>query len=39
MSTAKMRVLRPQIGEINAKIPSDKPMERQQAMALYKRAG
>jgi YidC/Oxa1 family membrane protein insertase len=40
MSTAKMRVLRPQIDEINAKIPSDKPMERQQAtMALYKRAG
>lgn len=40
MSTAKMRVLRPQIDEINAKIPSDKAMERQQAtMALYKRAG
>jgi YidC/Oxa1 family membrane protein insertase len=40
MSTAKMRVLRPQIEEINKKIPEDKPMERQQAtMALYRKAG
>lgn len=39
-SQAKMRVLKPQIDEINAKIPADKPMERQQAtMNLYKRAG
>jgi YidC/Oxa1 family membrane protein insertase len=40
LSSAKMRVLKPQIDEINAKIPKDKPMERQQAtMALYKKAG
>ncbi len=40
MSSAKMRVLRPQIEEINARIPADKPTERQQAtMALYKKAG
>lgn len=40
MSTAKMRVLKPQIDEINAKIPKEKTMERQQAtMALYKKAG
>lgn len=40
LSTAKMRVLKPQIDEINAKIPKDKPMERQQAtMALYKKVG
>ena len=40
MSTAKMRVLKPQIDEINERIPADKPMERQQAtMALYKRVG
>jgi YidC/Oxa1 family membrane protein insertase len=39
-SQAKMRVLKPQIDEINAKIPKDKPLERQQAtMALYKKAG
>lgn len=39
-SQAKMRVLKPQIDEINAKIPADKPMERQQAtMKLYKQAG
>jgi YidC/Oxa1 family membrane protein insertase len=39
-SSAKMRVLKPQIDEINAKIPKDKAMERQQAtMALYKKAG
>ena len=39
-SSAKMRVLRPQIDEINAKYPADKMQERQQAMmALYSRAG
>jgi YidC/Oxa1 family membrane protein insertase len=40
VSQAKMRVLKPQVDEINQKIPKDKAMERQQAtMALYKRAG
>ncbi len=40
MSMAKMRVLKPEIDAINAKIPKDKSMERQQAtMALYKKAG
>lgn len=40
MSSAKMRVLKPQIDEINAKIPADKPMERQQAtMKLYQQVG
>lgn len=40
ISTSKMRVLKPQIDEINEKIPKDKAMERQQAtMALYKKAG
>ncbi len=40
MSQAKMRALKPEIEEINAKIPKDKAMERQQAtMALYKKAG
>ena len=40
MSTAKMKVLKPQIDAINEKIPKDKAMERQQAtMALYKKAG
>ena len=40
MSMAKMRVLKPQIDEINNKIPKEKAMERQQAtMALYKKAG
>ncbi|MCQ2311152.1 MAG: membrane protein insertase YidC [Paludibacteraceae bacterium] len=39
-SSAKMRVLKPQIDEINAKYPMDKMQERQQAtMALYRRAG
>jgi YidC/Oxa1 family membrane protein insertase len=39
-SQAKMRVLKPQVDEINAKIPKEKAMERQQAaMALYKKAG
>jgi len=40
LSTAKMKVLKPQIDEINERIPKDKAMERQQAtMALYKKAG
>jgi YidC/Oxa1 family membrane protein insertase len=41
MSSAKMRVLRPQVEEINAKHPGqDKAMERQKAtMDLYSRAG
>lgn len=40
MSTAKMRVLKPQIDEINQRIPKEKALERQQAtMALYKKAG
>lgn len=40
LSTAKMKVLRPQIEEINAKIPAEKAMERQKAtMALYKKVG
>jgi YidC/Oxa1 family membrane protein insertase len=40
LSQAKMRVLKPQIDEINERIPKEKPLERQQAtMALYKKAG
>ena len=40
MSSAKMRVLKPQIDEINAKIPPEKAMERQKAtMALYNKVG
>jgi len=40
LSTAKMRVLKPQIDEIHKKIPKEKNMERQQAtMALYKKVG
>jgi len=40
LSMAKMRVLKPQIDEINEKIPADKPMERQQAtMNLYRKVG
>ncbi|MEA2042168.1 MAG: membrane protein insertase YidC [Bacteroidota bacterium] len=39
-SSAKMRVLKPQINEINKKIPKEKSMERQKAtMSLYKKAG
>lgn len=39
-SQAKMRVLKPQIDEINKKYPPEKAMERQQAtMSLYRRAG
>lgn len=40
ISTSKMRVLKPQIDEINERIPKDKALERQQAtMELYKKAG
>ncbi len=41
LSTAKMRVLRPQVEEINARYPKqEQAMERQKAtMALYNRAG
>lgn len=41
MSSAKMRVLRPQVEEINAKYPKqEQAMEKQQAvMALYSKAG
>ena len=40
MSSAKMRVLKPEIDEINKKFSTDKAMERQQAtMSLYKKAG
>ena len=40
LSQAKMRVLKPQIDELNKKIPKEKTMERQQAtMALYKKVG
>jgi YidC/Oxa1 family membrane protein insertase len=40
MSSAKMRVLKPQIDDINKRIPKEKAMERQQAtMALYKKVG
>jgi YidC/Oxa1 family membrane protein insertase len=40
LSTAKMKVLKPQVEEINERIPKEKPMERQQAMMqLYKKAG
>ena len=39
-SSAKMRALRPQIDEINAKFPNDKMQERSQAtMQLYQQAG
>ncbi len=40
LSQAKMRVLKPEMDEINQKFGNDKPMEKQQAiMALYKKAG
>lgn len=40
LSSAKMRVLKPEIDEINARIPPEKAMERQQAtMALYNKMG
>lgn len=39
-SSAKMRALKPQVDEINAKYPPEKMQERQQAtMALYSQAG
>ncbi|NJK85091.1 MAG: membrane protein insertase YidC [Bacteroidales bacterium] len=40
LSMAKMRVLKPQIDELNKKYPKGKEMEKQQAtMALYRKAG
>ncbi len=40
ISTAKMRLLKPEIDAINEKIPAEKAMERQQAaQALYRKAG
>ena len=40
LSQAKMRILKPQLDELNKKYPADKAMERQQAMMkLYKQAG
>ena len=40
VSSAKMRVLKPQIDEINARIPPEKAMERQKAtMELYNKVG
>jgi len=40
VSQAKMRVLKPEIDELNQKFGADKVMEKQQAtMALYKKAG
>ncbi|MCX6257993.1 MAG: membrane protein insertase YidC [Bacteroidia bacterium] len=40
LSTAKMRVLKPEVDEINKKFPKEKALERQQAvMAMYKKAG
>ena len=40
LSQAKMRVLKPQIDELNKKYPKGKEMEKQQAtMALYRKAG
>ena len=40
LSTAKMRVLKPQIEEINKRIPEDRPTERSQAtMELYSKTG
>ncbi len=39
-SQAKMKALKPEVDEINAKFGTDKPMEKQQAvMNLYKKAG
>ena len=40
LSTARMKVLKPQIDELNQKYPKGKELEKQQAtMALYKKAG
>ncbi len=40
MSTAKMKVLKPEVDELNVKFAKEDPMKKQQAlMALYKKAG
>lgn len=40
LSTAKMRILKPEVDKILSKIPQEKALERQQAtMELYKKAG
>lgn len=40
MSTAKMKVLKPEVDELNEKYAKEDPMKKQQAlMALYKKAG
>lgn len=40
VSSAKMRILKPEIDELNKKFEKDDPMKKQQAtMALYKKAG
>ncbi|HQJ89826.1 MAG TPA: membrane protein insertase YidC, partial [Paludibacteraceae bacterium] len=40
LSSAKMRVLKPEVEKINESIPADKPTERQQAtMEMYRKAG
>lgn len=40
LSTAKMKVLKPEMDEINLKFSNDDPMKKQQAiMALYRKAG
>lgn len=40
MSTAKMKVLKPEVDELNEKFAKEEPMKKQQAlMALYKKAG
>lgn len=40
MSTAKMKVLKPEVDELNEKYAKEEPMKKQQAlMALYKKAG
>jgi YidC/Oxa1 family membrane protein insertase len=40
LSSAKMKVLKPEVDELNAKFAKDDPLKKQQAMmALYKKAG
>ena len=40
LSSAKMKILKPEVDEMNKKIGSDDPLKKQQAMmALYKKAG
>ncbi|OFX80262.1 MAG: hypothetical protein A2X12_04215 [Bacteroidetes bacterium GWE2_29_8] len=40
LSSAKMKILKPEIDEINAKFGTEEPLKKQQAvMSLYKRAG